>query len=373
MILKVKKSKSKSSTNDKNKKSSNIVESTVIKKPKLLKNYKTMETCKYDTLEIPVSKLSYGIINSCEIKTFITPEGRIELTNSWLELLIILLDTLISNSDNTKQLSETLQMFQITNQFFMVDKTYGKYTLDGKSYKAYKIYDSGYYLEYIDESQYVFEAMIGLMQANNLSTVDTTIKLENKNYNKLTIKDKDELEFTRINTYKEIVELPNLLDKLNEFKTNNKKMHLLSIEIYGVTTTLHRIDASFLTYCTWLNSKVNNSESLYNTIKDLRVSNTFISKDSKKSEDYDKDKNIGTDNVDTNIKSSKITGTDLVVYTDLNESDMITYMIESAKLFNFDISRIKFKFRETVDTDTRDDKTLNNMKLHDELVSRNIN
>jgi hypothetical protein len=357
MILKTKKSKSSTKKSNQVSKQSINDNLPVIKKPKLARKYKNMEPCSYRGELVPVSKLTYGMIASCDTSSMRTPEGTIELSKSWVEALLILIDTLVQNSETTKKFTETLQTFNITNQFFSIDTTFGKYALDGKEYHVYKIFNSNFYLEYLDEPYIMFDALVGLLQANDLQTVDVEFRITSKEFNKLTVEDKTEIELNYRNIPIEVICLDNLNNTLHKYTKSKRHMHLLSVDLYGVSTTVHRIDASFLTYCTWLFNKFGDTDEL-KSISSIKVNNTFITT---------KELNNKGD-----LISQPIKGTDYIIYTDLKESDLVTYMVESSQLLKLDTQRIKFKFRESVDTDNRDEKTLEHMKLNDELESRHL-
>jgi hypothetical protein len=316
-----------------------------------------MEPCSYRGEFVQVSKLTYGMILSCDTSEMQLPGGTVSLNKSWIEAILILLDTLIQNSDTPKQFTKTLQEFDITNQFFSVDTTFGKYSLDGKQYHVYKIFDSNFYLEYLDEPHIVFDALIGLLQANDLPTVDVQFRITAKEFNKLTVEDKTEIELNHKKIPIEVVYLDDLNTKIHEYTKTKKHMHLLSVDLYGVSTTLHRIDAAFLTYCTWVFNKFGDKPEV-SSISSIKVNNTFITN----KEITEKCK----------LVSQPIKDTEYIIYTDLKESDLVTYMIESSQLLKIDTKRIKFKFRESIDTDNRDEKTLEHMKLNDELESRHL-
>ena len=66
---------------------------TVVKKMSnkdLLNILWLLENCK-DVSDVDLTKLTYGIISSCELQSVTTSDGAIQLTGSWTEFILIMI------------------------------------------------------------------------------------------------------------------------------------------------------------------------------------------------------------------------------------------------------------------------------------------
>ncbi|MBO5386847.1 MAG: hypothetical protein J6A59_01710 [Lachnospiraceae bacterium] len=281
------------------------------KGPKISKDYMNRTEYKHDNVQLDLTKLKYGIIESCDVDAVILPEGTIQLKGSWLELLIVMLDTLYNRDrDNFIQ---NLGLYEITNQFFCVDKIYGKYSFDTEQYKAYKIYDSGYYLETVLTSDNIFNALIGLCKSLGIRIDEFKIHLRNKKYKNL------DINFSTLEEKEVIVSIDGVEENLKD------GIHMVAIDILGVITRIHRLDVALVAICKWAYD--NYGEDKLSAVGNYN--NTGICK-----------MNAVDDRDYTPISNSS-----LCVYSDNNRIDMINFIKLVMNKLDIGKDKIKFKFR----------------------------
>lgn len=279
------------------------------KGPKLLKNYKDNSEYIYDNIELDLTKMRYGVIGSCNVDALILPEGTIKIENSWVEVLLVMLDTLISQGEFQKK----LEIYGITNQFFCVDTVYGKYTFEGEQFKAYKIFDSGYYLEAVFSNENIFNAIVGLTKALDITLDGIKFHLRNK-------KDtRTELRFNILEERESIVNIGGLADKLKA------GIHMVSMNIDGTKTIVHRIDVALVVFCKWI---------LENVRSDII----------EKIESVGKTRICKSNNVKKDEKNTKITE-EYSVCTSGNEDEIIEFIDKTMKTIGLEKNQLEFKFR----------------------------
>lgn len=281
------------------------------KGPKIRKDYNDTTEYKHDNIEMDLTKLSYGIIDSCDVDALLLPDGTIRISNSWLEVLLIMLDAVIENhpDDFVKLFEENA----VTNQFFCVDKVYGKYTFEKEQYKAYKIFHSGYYLEAILNNANIFSAILGLTKCLEISLDEIKFHLRNKKYKDIT------LNFDMLEETESIVDINGLASMLKD------GIHLVAIDILGVSTSVHRIDVVLMVFCNWAYENYGIGK-----VKSLgKHGNTGIS--------------LGDNTED--IPSTQIKNSELHVYTDGDQNDIIQFIKNSMNKLEIGTDKIRFKFR----------------------------
>lgn len=147
------------------------------------KDFKSMQSIRVDEAQLSVDKICYGTIASCEVVGFYTPDGYVSVSKSWLEVLLILIDTVIENSDNQAEYKKTFMKYKVTSQTFNIDSQYGIVSLDpNRQYKVYKIYNRKLYLETLFQVSDIFQALIGLVKACGLTLDKFTVDLRSKEY-----------------------------------------------------------------------------------------------------------------------------------------------------------------------------------------------
>lgn len=287
------------------------------KGPKLLKDYMDNSDCDIDNTELNLTQMRYGTIRSCDVDLLITPDGSIPIKHSWLEVLLLMLSTVIKN--NPDNFEKQFEDNAVTSMFFVVDKVYGKYSFDKEQYKAYKIPDTEYYLEYLDTSATIFEAIVGLTKCMQMQLNEIQFHLRNKAYNNANL---------RFNTVEETESIVNI-DKIPEMLKAG--IHMVSVEILGEVVQAHRIDVALLAIC----------NKLFDEYGAFRLS-TLPSNEStgiKVLEDGDElNKNI-----------VKIRDSEVGVYCDGDTNGIIQFIKESMMQLDLEKDQIRFKFRALKD------------------------
>lgn len=147
------------------------------------KDFKSMQPIKVDITQLSLDKICYGTINSCEVVGFITPEGYISVSKSWLEVLLILIDTVIENSKSPSEYKRTFMKYKVTSQTFNIDTDYGIISLDpNRQYQVYQIYNRKLYLETLLQVSDIFQALIGLAQSCGYTLDKFKLDLRSKDY-----------------------------------------------------------------------------------------------------------------------------------------------------------------------------------------------
>lgn len=281
------------------------------KGPKISKNYADTSEYKHDNVTVDLTKLTYGMIDSCDVDYIVVPEGTVDLKGSWLQLLLFMIHNLITNYPDS--FTQLLGDNEVTSQFFCIDKVYGKYTFDKEQYKAYKIFDSGYYLEAIFTSDVIFRAILGLTKSLGISLDEIQFHLRNKKF-----KDID-LNFNLLEDTETVV-------NINEVSSMLKQgIHMISIDILGVSTRVHRIDVALVVFCNWIYENYG----IDKLISIGKNKNTGIS--------------VGSNKED--IPSTAIKDSGAFVYTDGNEEDIVAFILNSLDKLEIGYDKIKFKFR----------------------------
>lgn len=277
----------------------------------LNKNYKDESDYTQDDVVMELSKLRYGIINCCDIDKVVMADGNIEITQGWVEFILIMLDALIER--HPKDFGKLLQKYQVTNQLFCVDTLYGKYSFDAEyQYKAFKIYNSGYYLEAVLNSETIFNAVIGLANALDYQLGDIKVHLINKKYP--TVK----LNFDTLVDKEEIVDIYSIDSYLKD------GIHLVSVDLDGEEVKLHRIDVALAVYCNWLSRNYSKDELLAID----KVGNTYI-----------------TINNNEVSNAYALENKELAITTDCNTEDIVEFIKKSIEQLELRKDILRFKFR----------------------------
>ena len=286
--------------------------------PKLCKNYKSMKSIRLHNVDLNMTKMTYGTMQACDVSYVCLEDGILTLENSWLEFILVLLNKLIT--DYPKDFRDKMLEFNITNQFFCVDNTYGKYSFTDVQYKVYKIIDTKYYLEFVDNVEYKFDAIYGLLRALEIPIDAVIFHLIDKEYIDL------DLNMNKLSEVETVVNIDSLGSMIKS------GIHMVSIDLQGESTRIHRVDVAMAALFNWAHKKYKNTQLL----EIERVSCTGICKHS----DIDSvGEELGT------VSFTPITGSKLVLYTDGNEDDIVKFMQNTVKTLNIDSDKIKFKFR----------------------------
>lgn len=291
-------------------------------KLKLSKNYRDTSSYNNDNVILKLSQLRYGIIDSCIVTTVQLPDGAITLKDSWIEFLIISIDTIIENEKDN--ILDVLEKNEITNQFLIVDKVYGKYDLDGHNYKAYKIYDKNYYLESTFTSDVIYHALVGIVKYLGISTDDIKFIVRNKQQ----IVFESNFKNTRDN--EQIV----YIDYLKRGLKKNEK--LTSIVILENNVKLNSIEELLMIFC----KIVYNTEGENGLLLLDHHGNTGITVNSLLYSD--------------DIKSTHIPNSNFSVYTDGNYKDIVLFIINAMQLLDIPKEELLIKVSKKGNTNKKE-------------------
>lgn len=283
------------------------------KGPKLLENYMDNSYCDIHNTSLNLTQMRYGTIDSCDVDILETSDGNIEISNSWLEVLLIMLSNVInSNPDSFKKKFEENA---VTNMFFIVDKVYGKYSFDKEQYKAYKIPDTEYYLEYLNNSATVFEAILGLTKCLEISLDGIKFHLMNKVYKDLNLKFK-------------VLEETESIVGVNELRPMLKPgMHMIAIEVLGDVFEAHSIEEALILIYKKLLSE-------YGVFR-LSTLNSNESTGIKILEDGDE--------VNKNI--FRLSDSEIGIYSDRDKDGIVQFLIDSVLQLELGDNQLRFKFK----------------------------
>ena len=296
---------------------------------KLSSNFNSLTPFKYKSGRIEVGKLTYGIIDSCELKSVETMDGLIELDGSWTEFILIMLDALISRKPDS--FNHELTENKITNQWFMVDKYYGKYDFDHEQAKVYRIYNSGYYLEAVFNDENIFFAVVGLLKSLGYSYNEVSFNIKNiaMSMNDNTEDETEKPVDLNIVVLDEEYETANLSNVLRKLKPG---ILMVGMELNGVRMKVHRIDVALKLFCEWVASVYNANPLLHTNA--VGRTGVCISEDLYFADEADFREDTGSN--ETGDSQGKVYFEQLVsgmlyVYTDLNQKDIVEYMRNVAK------------------------------------------
>ena len=280
-------------------------------------NYTDMSKFELDSAQLPLNKLRYGVIESCDLISLVLDNECINISNSWIGLLMLMIQTLMER--NPEDFTELLGKFEVTNQFLCVDRIYGKYTFDGHKYTAYKIGNTEYFLESTFETPYIFSAIVGLAQALDIKLDKIAFNIRQKGITDLSA------NFNLLSETEEIVDMYHVKDKLE------KGIHMIALDIKGESTKVHRIDTVLYLFCTW----VFNNYGYLTTLSMRRINNTGVS----------------LNEIPKGTNASPIANSDgtVKIFTDNNKEDIVDFITENMKKLGVSKDSIKIKFRSLKD------------------------
>lgn len=145
------------------------------------RDYKSMQPIRVDSAQLSLNQICYGTIDSSEIIGAITPEGYIHISKSWLEIIMIMIDTVVENSKNISDCKKTFMKYGVTSQTFNIDTKYGIISLDpNRQFKVYQVYNRKLYLETLFQVSDIFQALIGLSKACGYALDEFTLDIRSK-------------------------------------------------------------------------------------------------------------------------------------------------------------------------------------------------
>lgn len=145
------------------------------KEYKLYKDYKNNTQIKQKLNDVRLNKLRYGHITYGDVIGIFVDDEYLEINNSWLELIILMLKTYYSNT-NGKNFIVNLANAKVISSSFDIDTTYGKIDTD-KVYTAYKIEGTKYWIETTLDTEGLFMALMNLAKLLGMSYKDTKVRI----------------------------------------------------------------------------------------------------------------------------------------------------------------------------------------------------
>lgn len=337
MKLKLKTASKKSKTVDKNSK-------TEIKKRQKedslyrSNKYAITECIKFAEMDTTINNLTYGHIINCDISKVNISGDIIELDQqmSWIGLILLMIDTVRVNAKDEKDFLNTLMDKEITDQTFCVDKRYGKYTFDKEAYKAYNLFDSGFYVESTFTHEVIYKVIIGLAKILKIQPEQFSIHLIHKEFNKTDIL-LEELE--------ENATAVSIKDALPYFKDG---IFLMDISITNTSSRAQDLATQLAT---------GRTNSILNIVKAHHIQEVLMIFLNYVYDSYDEKemmKLIKLENESTYLRTSKtadnlpsmqIRNSKFEVYSDLNIENVLKFIDESMKTLKMDKDDIKLYFR----------------------------
>lgn len=286
------------------------------KGPKINAMYKDTSPYNVAGVDINLTVLRYGIIDSCNVTSITVNDEVIPLKNSWVEAVLIMFDTLVENYPDS-YIQKCIE-FEITGQDLVLDEYYGKYNFDGINYKAYKLYNRELYVESTFNYDCIFRALVGLTKALDIKLDEIQFHVIGKDYKE------SRLNYASVSKGEKIVNVDELFNTLNL-----QGHHLVSMKLFDSVIEVHRIDVVLIAFCNIMYDTLgddiellggNDSSGICRT-GDPEYSNTMA-----------------------------IRGSHLSVYSDLDTLGIIEFMQESLGKVNQTSNELKFKF-EFIDLD----------------------
>lgn len=304
------------------------------KGPKLSSSYTDNSEYTNSNIDLDLTKMRYGVISSCYVTSVTLHDGAIKLENSWIELLLIMLDTVISNNTNFRQL---LMENEVTNASFCIETTYGKYPLGGEVYRVYNIFNSGYYLESTFTSKVIFDAIVGLTKCLGMQLDEIKFHVVNK------------LEANLVNNFAQLEEYEALITIDDAEELLNKGVHLKYVDILGEVISAHRLDVVLLAFCNVVHDKQGLVKLAY--LPNTEHTGTFR----RSNEDNEGDKgDLGINRVDIEeMHPVQIRNSEVYVYTNGNEEEIISFLRNSIQYLGLSNNDLRFKVTSLIVKDKK--------------------
>mgnify|MGYP003291648231 CR=1 FL=1 len=338
MKLKLKAPSKKSKTPDRNSK-------TEVKKRKKednayrSKKYALTECIKFAEMDTTINNLTYGHIINCDINRVNISGDIIEIDQqmSWVGLILLMLDTVRVNAKDDRDFLNILMDKEVTDQTFCVDKRYGKYTFDKEAYKAYNLFDSGFYVESTFNYEIIYKVIINLAKILKIEPEQFSVHLIHKEFSKLDIL-LEELEESAIAV--------SIRDALPYFKDG---IFLMDISITNTSSRAQDLDTQLTT------GKTNKILSVVKAHHIQEVLMIFLNYVYDTYDEKDMMKLVKLENESTYLRTSKtadilpsmqIRNSKFEVYSDLNIENVLKFIEESMKTLKMDKDDIKLYFRK---------------------------
>lgn len=281
----------------------------------LRKDYKDMQPCRVQTLEFPISKMTYGFIQSHDLKYIVTTEGRIDFRDSWIEFILYMMYSLIKAYPDTYK--DLFRRNNVTTSALLLDKTYGTVKLDGKEqYRVFKLYDTDLYVESRFEAPEVFEAVAGLIKIYSGEYNTVFLGIEDK-----TLK-KNLIDFENLDSNEKAYSVDEVLPALEDGYI------ITEIEIHNERLKITELDGVLYIFCKWV----------YDNFSDTGI------KKLPKNKYVGVTLSINREDVDYN----NLIKTSYYIYTNHDNRDIINFIRKSIEVLKLDKNTIMLKVHKMI-------------------------
>lgn len=265
-----------------------------------------------------LSDLTYGDIMSCEVSYVIVDQAKIELKNSWSELILVMIDTVRVNHED--DFLDYVTVNGITDSFTCIGKTFGKYSFDD-TFHAYKLYDSDYYVEALFDTANIYRLLTTLAKCCKIEFKQMSLMLINNNVESLSAEEKVVFNSS---------DIVNIIDYRDAYKTGT---FLNGVIINGRLTTLHRAEALLVLFCTFLNKRY--TDKIFEKL-DHEMDTCVVSKS-----------DVNDDGLYQQIGDS-----DWYIKSNLNMSSALEFICDACNKLKLTSGQVEVCFKKLVDKDT---------------------
>lgn len=315
-------------------KSKNTKKKSVVKKaskkkenkndPYLHKNYSDITELKLVEIEQTINKLKYAHVLYYNLDSVEVDNSIIKLDNGWIELIMLMLDTVRVNNENN--FINYLMENKVTTQSFCVDTKYGRYNFEVDNYRAFKLYNSEYYVEAIFNVENIFHTIVRLAKCMGIAPEKIKFKMINKEYSI------ERLELIQLE--EESIQV-NIKDSLNYFK---RGIYLMNIKISNSIQELFEEKDS-------VNVKIHNIQSMLYIVINYFY-DTYKEEGLKKLTNLKGDTYVSVRNDDDNDKPCrKIKNSDYYIYTDCEPKSTLLFIERAMSLLGMDRNDIILYFK----------------------------
>ena len=271
-----------------------------------------MELYRAVRAHIKLSRLTYGIIDGHEVEYIRVGDERIDIKESWIELILFMTANVMEN--NPKDFLSVLSKNNVTSNSFTLSKSYGKISFDrDRQYKVYKVYNTNYFVEAVFDIPNIFQLVSGLIKICSLTNEEIELGIVSKEW----IEKK--IDFNVLGE-KESIGGPESLALMKK-----AGMQLIEIQMFDERVGIQSIGSVLWVLCVMIHKKFGDDG-----IEKLpKYKSTGVSK-----------KNDRDD-----VRYMQLPESEYFVYTDLEHKGIEKFISEAAKRLEIG-NELKFKYRE---------------------------
>lgn len=276
------------------------------------KNFTSMEHYRAVRAHIKLSRLTYGIIDGHEVEYIRVGDERIDIKESWIELILFMTANVMEN--NPKDFLSVLSKNNVTSNSFTLSKSYGKISFDrDRQYKVYKVYNTNYFVEAVFDIPNIFQLVSGLIKICSLTNEEIELGIVSKEW----IEKK--IDFNVLGE-KESIGGPESLALMKK-----AGMQLIEIQMFDERVGIQSIGSVLWVLCVMIHKQFGDA----GIAKLPKYKSTGVSK-----------KNDRDD-----VRYMQLPESEYFVYTDLEHKGIEKFISEAAKRLEIG-NELKFKYRE---------------------------